>query len=141
MAFITDDDYTVLIREEIKNILLENYSVTRLKTAENMGVAQVKKRLAGRYDVDKIFSAEGDQRDSYIVMITLDCALYHLYTATVPNKIPTIRAERYQDALDWLKSVARGEENTDLPVLEDETGNQLLGIKITSKYPPSNNRW
>lgn len=141
MAFITEDDYTVLIRDEIKNILLENYSVTKLKTAENMGISQVKKRLAGRYDVDKIFSAEGDQRDSYIVMITLDCALYHLYTATVPNKIPTIRAERYQDALDWLKSVARGEENTDLPVLEDETGNQLLGIKITSKYPPSNNRW
>ncbi|ROI02883.1 DUF1320 domain-containing protein [Kaistella haifensis] len=141
MPFITEDDYTVLIRSEIKNILLENYSDTKLKTAENMGIAQVKKRLAGRYDVDKIFSAEGDQRDSYIVMITLDCALYHLYTATVPNKIPTIRAERYQDALDWLKSVARGEENTDLPVLEDETGNQLLGITITSKYPPSNNRW
>lgn len=141
MAFITEDDYTVLIRDEIKNILLENYSVTKLKTAENMGIAQVKKRLAGRYDVEKIFSAEGDARDSYIVMITLDCALYHLYTATVPNKIPTIRAERYQDALDWLKSVARGEENTDLPVLEDETGNQLLGITITSKYPPSNNRW
>ncbi len=141
MAFITEDDYTVLIRDEIKNILLENYSVTKLKTAENMGISQVKKRLAGRYDVDKIFSAVGDERDSYIVMITLDCALYHLYTATVPNKIPTIRAERYQDALDWLKSVARGEENTDLPVLEDETGNQLLGIKITSKYPPNNNRW
>lgn len=141
MAFITEDDYTVLIRDEIKNILLENYSVTKLKTAENMGIAQVKKRLAGRYDINKIFSAVGDNRDSYIVMITLDCALYHLYTATVPNKIPTIRAERYQDALDWLKSVARGEETTDLPLLEDESGNNLLGIKITSKYPPSNNRW
>lgn len=141
MAFINQDDYTVLIRDEIKDILLENYSETKLKTAENMGVAQVRKRLAGRYDVAKIFGATGDARDSYIVMIVLDCALYHLYTATVPNKIPAIRAERYQDALDWLKSVARGEETTDLPVLEDESGNQMLGIKITSKYPPSNNRW
>ena len=52
MAFITEDDYTVLIRDEIKNILLENYSVTKLKTSENMGISQVKKRLAGRYDVD-----------------------------------------------------------------------------------------
>ena len=106
-----------------------------------MGIAQVKKRLAGRYDVAKIFSATGDDRDSYIVMIKIDCALYYLYTATVPNKIPTIRAERYQDALDWLKSVARGEEDTDLPPIIDEEGNELLGIKITSKYPPSNNRW
>lgn len=141
MPFITEDDYTVLIRTEIKDILLENYSDTKLKTAENMGIAQVKKRLAGRYDVAKIFSQVGDDRDSYIVMIALDCALYHLYTATVPNKIPTIRSERYQDALDWLKSVARGEEDTDLPVLIDEEGNGMIGIKITSKYPPSNNRW
>ena len=141
MPFITEDDYTVLIRTEIKDILLENYSDTKLKTAENMGIAQVKKRLAGRYDVAKIFSQVGDDRDSYIVMIALDCALYHLYTATVPNKIPTIRSERYQDALDWLKSVARGEEDTDLPVLIDEEGNGMIGIKITSKYPPSNNKW
>lgn len=141
MPFITANDYTVLIRDEIKNILLENYSDTKLKTAENMGISQVRKRLAGRYDVDKIFSAVADERDSYIVMITIDCALYHLYTATVPNKIPTIRAERYQDALDWLKSVARGEEDTDLPKIKDETGNDLNGIRITSKYPPSNQRW
>lgn len=141
MPFITEEDYTVLIRDEIKDILLENYSETKLRTAENMGIAQVKKRLAGRYNISKIFSQIGDDRDSYIVMITLDCALYHLYTATVPNKIPTIRAERYQDALDWLKGVARGEETTDLPLIEDESGNELMGIKITSKYPPSNNRW
>lgn len=141
MPFITEDDYSVLIRNEIKNILLENYSPGKLKTAENMGIAQVKKRLAGRYDISKIFSAVGDERDSYIVMITLDCALYHLYTATVPNKIPTIRAERYQDALDWLKSVAKGEEETDLPKIKDDSGNDLNGIIINSKYPPSNQRW
>ncbi len=141
MGFITEDDYTVLIRNEIKDILLENYTESKLKTAESMGIAQVKKRLAGRYDVAKIFGAEGENRDSYIVMIVLDCALYHLYTATVPNKIPQIRAERYQDALDWLKSVAKGEETADLPLLEDASGNNLLGIKITSKYPPTNNRW
>ena len=141
MAFITDNDYTLLIRNEIKAILLENYSVTKLKTAENMGIAQVKKRLAGRYDVAAIFGAVDDDRDSYIVMITLDCALYHLYTATVPNKIPAIRAERYQDALDWLKSVARGEEDTDLPKIKDDSGNDLNGIIIKSKYEPSNNKW
>lgn len=141
MGFITDSDYTVLIRDEIKNILLENYSEAKLKTAESMGISQVKKRLAGRYDVAKIFGATGDERDSYVVMIVLDCTLYHLYTATAPNKMPTIRAERYQDALDWLKSVAKGEETADLPLLEDENGNNLLGIKINSKYPPSNNKW
>lgn len=141
MAFITEDDYTVLIRTEIKDILLENYSQTKLKTAENMGIAQVKKRLAGRYDINKIFTQTGDDRDSYIVMITLDCALYHLYTATAPNKIPAIRSERYQDALDWLRSVAKGEETTDLPLLQDDNGSDRLGLKITSRYPPSNNRW
>jgi phage gp36-like protein len=141
MAFITSADYSVLIRNEIKDILLENYTENRLHDAEKMGISQVRKRLAGRYDVAKIFSEEGEKRDAYVVMIVLDCTLYHLYTATVPNKMPTIRSERYQDALDWLKSVAKGEEDTDLPKIQDEDGNNLDGIKISSKYLPNNNRW
>lgn len=138
--FITDDDYSVLVRTEIKDILLENYSDTKIRAAEQMAIHQVKNYLSGKYDVQLIFSKTGDDRNSHLVMITLDCALYHLYTP-FPRKMPEIRAQRYQDAIDWLKLAAGGKNTADLPPIKDESGNNLIGIKITSKYPPENNRW
>ena len=78
MAFITDDDYSVLVRSEIKDVLLENYSETKLRSAEQMAIAQVRNYLSGKYDTNKIFTAVNDERNSHIVMIVLDCALYHL---------------------------------------------------------------
>lgn len=141
MAFLTENDYSVLVRTEIKDILLENYSDTKLKSAEQMATSQVKNYLSGRYDTTKIFSATDDDRNSHIVMIVLDCALYHLYTSTVPKRMPDIRSQRYQDAIDWLKLVATGDAKADLPIKTDGNGNELQGIKISSKYPKSNQRW
>ena len=141
MAFLTDDDYSVLVRTEIKDILLENYSETKLSSAEQMAVNQVKNYLAGKYNVKKIFEAEAEERNSHIVMIVIDCTLYHLYSGTVPKRMPEIRSQRYQDALDWLKLISTGEASADLPIKSDEEGNQLGSIKFSSKYPVSDNRW
>lgn len=138
--FITDDDYSVLVRTEIKDILLEDYSDTKLRSAEQMAIHQVKNYLSGKYDVQLIFSKDGADRNSHIVMITLDCALYHLYTP-FPRKMPEIRAQRYQDAIDWLKLAASGKSTADLPPIKDDSGNNMIGVKITSKYPQENNRW
>lgn len=141
MAFLTEDDYSVLVRTEVKDILLDNYTDTKLKSAEQMAIHQVKNYLAGRYNVDLIFSAEGENRNSHIVMIVLDCTLYHLYTSTVPKRMPEIRSLRYQDAIDWLKLAATGDAAADLPPATDEDGNTLQGIRISSRYPITNNKW
>ena len=142
MGFIVSSDYETLIRNEIKGILLENYSETKLKGAEDMAIAQVKNYLSGKYDVQAIFEAEGSQRNGHIIMIVIDCALYHLYTSTVPDKMPESRANRYQDAIDWLKAEKSSTDaSADLPKKKGEDGTTLQGIKITSKYKASNNRW
>lgn len=141
MAFLTEDDYTVLVRNEIKNILLENYTEDKLRAAEQMAIAQVKNYLSGKYDVAEIFEQEDENRNSHIVMIVIDCALYHLYTSTVPKRMPEIRSLRYQDAIDWLKLVAKGEATADLPGNKDDDGNELEGIKFSSKYKSNNQRW
>ena len=86
--FLTTEDYTALIRNEIKDILLENYSEAKLRVAQQMAIDQVKNYLSGRYDVAEIFSKEGTERNAHIVMLTLDCTLYHLYTSTVPKRMP-----------------------------------------------------
>ena len=139
--FLTTEDYTALIRNEIKDILLENYSEVKLHIAQQMAIDQVKNYLSGRYDVAEIFSKEGTERNAHIVMLTLDCTLYHLYTSTVPKRMPEIRSVRYQDAIDWLKAVGSGEISANLPLIKSQDGQQLLGIKIQSKYAPSSNKW
>lgn len=139
--FITEDDYTALLRNEIKGILLENYTDEKLSAAEQMAIMQVKNYLSGRYDVAQIFNATGAGRNSHIVMIVIDCTLYHLYTSVIPDRMPEIRSQRYQDAIDWLKMIANGDAIADLPKKTDEQGNKLSGFKISSKYPPTNHRW
>lgn len=149
--FLKDDDYQVLIRTEIKNILLENYSETKLLSAELMAISQIKNYLSGRYDVAAIFAPmqppEGnepaaDTRHAFIVMICIDCTLYHLYSSIAPNKIPTHRSERYNDALEWLKMAAKGQATGDLPRITDtETGEVMPEFRISSRYAPNNNRW
>lgn len=139
--FLKDSDYTVLIRNEIKSILLDESSNTKLLSAEQMAVAQIRNYLAGRYQVDEIFGKEGDERNHFIVMIAMDCTLYHLYTSQAPNKIPALRAERYQDALNWLRDMLKGDATADLPLLKDDDGNIKDGIRVGSRYKPSDNKW
>ncbi|WP_413534062.1 phage protein Gp36 family protein [Empedobacter brevis] len=141
MSFITDEDYSVLIRKEIKTVLLENYSETKLKGAEQMAIDQIKNYISGFYDTVKIFSAQGTERNSFIVMITIDCALYHLYTSLAPNHIPKHRTDRYADALEWLKGIAGGKK-ADLPrIVDEQTGKPKSTIRIVSKHRQENNKW
>ena len=150
--FLKDSDYAVLIRTEIKNILLENYTETKLLSAEQMAISQIKNYLAGRYDVGLIFTpllppAEGegeqlDSRNAYIVMITIDCALYHLYSSLAPNKIPEHRSNRYQDVMEWLKMMAEGKGSADLPLLVDETTGEVKdNFRLSSKRTFTDNKW
>ena len=141
MPFITDEDYTVLIRDEIKDILLEEYSDSKLRISEQFAISQIENYLNGRYDTDLIFEAEGIERNSHIVMLTIDCVLYHLYTSNQSKQMPSIRANRYQDAIDWLKMVGTGQATAKLPKIKNESGEELQGIKITSKYSATNQRW
>lgn len=144
--FLKDSDYAVLIRTEIKNILLENYNETKLLSAEEMAIAQIKNYLAGRYDVNLIFTpsidGEDDNRNAFVVMIVIDCALYHLYCSIAPNKIPEHRSNRYQDALDWLKSMLETNKKADLPMLKDETTGEVKdSLRISSNNTFTNNKW
>lgn len=81
--FIKDNDYAVLIRTEIKNILLENYSETKLLSAEQMAISQIKNYLAGRYDVGLIFKpllepAEVENPDLLIDTRNALCMIWQL---------------------------------------------------------------
>ena len=137
--FINDEDYEVQVRQEIKALLEGSDDTPVISMAERMAIDQIKSYIGGRYDVQTIFAQEGEQRDHFIVMITIDIALYHLWSKRAPRKIPEFRAQRYQDAIDWLKAVGEGTMATDLPQLpaDEYTGD----VVIQSNYKPNQNKY
>ena len=137
--FIEESDYEVQVRQEIMSILDPSAANSAIEMAEHMAIDQIKSYLSGRYDVDAIFSATGEERNHFLLMIAIDIALYHLWSKRAPRKIPELRAQRYQDAIDWLKAVGEGTMTTDLPQLQ---GDDFFGsFNISSKYKPNDNKF
>lgn len=50
---------------------------------------------------------EGDPRDALIVEFMLDLTLYRIHARIAPNQIPETRIQRRDDAIDFLKRVAK----------------------------------
>ena len=140
--FLTDDDYAVQIRTEISKIIDSTTNSVKLIASEQMAIDQIKNHIAGRYDCDKIFTPADttDTRDKFIVMIVIDLALYHLWTKEAPNNIPKTRELRYNDALEWLKEVQKG-QSCNLPKLQDDSGVDMIDVRIWSDRTPENNMY
>ena len=137
MAFITDTDYDVQTRQEILAILDNTDLHSKMRAAEKMAEDQIRNYIGGFYDMYSVFNKIGDERDQYIVMITIDSALYHLWSQKAPRKISEFRSQRYQDALDWLKIVAGGGKCS-LPPLPGEV---FASDIIIQSRPLNNNKY
>jgi phage gp36-like protein len=137
--FITDDDYTVQAKQEVLTLLDPTEQRSALRQAEKYAIAEITKRIGGRYNMSDVFSKTDDERDMYIVMIVIDIALYHLYSQKAPRNTPKYRDTRYHDALDWLISVGSGETPTDLPTFPEEI--YKGEVRIFSLYKPNDNKY
>lgn len=141
--FLRNEDYDDQIRGEIRTLLDKTEDNRLTLQAEKKAIAQMKKYLSSRYDVERIFqvpaAGEPDTRDEFIVMLLIDIVLYHLWSKERGRDIPKVRNDRYQDALDWMKSVGNGEEISDLPArqAEEVTG----GVQIYSLHTPNDNKY
>lgn len=139
MQFISIEDFDVQAKDEVLRLFDATANYTVVEKAINMSIAQIKKYISGRYDVSAIFSAEADERDSFMIMIVIDLAMYHLWSKKAPRQIPEYRVKRYDDALDWIKDVGQGDIPSDLPAIADE--NYTGEIIIKSKYKPNDYKY
>jgi len=147
--FLLQSDYAMQIRTEILRLLTAQtdfYQNAKLVRAEQTAIAQIKNRIGKRYDCSQIFAAttEGaeDTRDQWIVTITIDITLYHLYSQTGSKDVPEHRSQRYQDAIDWLKDVGNGNTPCDLPaIIDPDTEEAVSDVRIWSQNPPNNHKW
>jgi phage gp36-like protein len=150
MRFILESDYSMQIKEEIIKLITSPtawYLSPKLMRAEQTAIAQIRNYIAKRYDCDVIFTPVDlqeqnavDTRDQFIVTMTIDIVLYHLYSQTGLRDIPQHRQQRYQDTLDWLKEVGGGNLIADLPQQISEDGS-VFGNFIINSREQSNQKY
>jgi hypothetical protein len=92
----------------------------------------------------------GDNRNQQIVLFLIDITLYHLHSRINPRNIPDLRKERYNGngpndsggAIGWLKAVAHGNVQADLPVYTPQQGLSMrYGNSATFDGPSTNMMW
>ncbi len=139
--FIEEADYQMQIKDEIIRLLtdVDFYNSPKLIRSELTASSQMRNWIGKRYDLDQVFNSE--KRDEFIVTMLIDIGLYHLYSQTGARDIPKHRADRYQDAIDWLKEVGKGTVTADLPELENPDGQMYSEARIWSARPPENHKY
>ena len=131
MAFLNETDYGVQIRTEILSTVK---NTDALPKAELMAQAEMESFLNARFDVANIFNKMDAERNPIILMYLIDIVLYHLHSNISPRNIPELRGIRYEAAIDWLKMVASGKINPDLPILPEDNADYFISLGGNTKY-------
>jgi phage gp36-like protein len=56
-----------------------------------------------------------DPRNPLLVLYLIDLTLYHIHSRQAGVKVPQLRMDRYDMAIDWLKAARAGKMSTGLP--------------------------
>lgn len=130
--FLTRDDYVVVGDSALK-VLQQSSDENRTK-AEGFAREEISGYLRSRYDVGKVFSAIGDDRNESIVMYMCDIALYHM-VSWLPSRMGfELRETRYKRAMEWLKDVQAGKTSPDIPTITGPDGEEDYNNPI--RYNP-----
>ena len=75
------------------------------------------------YDRDTIFAQEDSARNVLLLTFVKDIAIWHLINLCNAGTDRTLRQDRYERAISWLKGVMKGDITPDLPKLETSSDN------------------
>jgi phage gp36-like protein len=136
--FLNLEDYIVVSAEALK--VMQQCKPENRERAEKTAIEEISGYIRERYDLVKIFSSTGEERNALIVMYACDIALYHL-GASVPGRGgQEIREYRYERAVKWLEGVQKGAIMPGLPTLTGENGEEDVnnpikyGLGIKNNY-------
>ena len=122
MAFLTKDDLKSGIRDYNLNAITDNDD-TIAQRAIDAGIEEVSSSLVAndkkewyegqfRYDVDAIFSAEGDERNQLMVTNTVTVTLWHLVGLCNTGMDYKDLQDRYDRAIKYIRDLASGKNNS-----------------------------
>lgn len=121
MIYLTKDD---LITDAFEKLIDEssNDKAGVLDAQEKRAVEYVKSMIAGRYDVNTIFTTP--IRNEVLVSIISRITLYNIIRRNAARKVPTDYVEDYNKAIEQLEKISSGRiQLDDLPPAVDENGN------------------
>ena len=114
-----EEIFTHLYPEQVLAVSGED---ERLLTMALQGAMVETKGYLHKYDIEKIFSASGDERDPLLLIFVKDIAVWHYMNIANPNIDFSVREKRYYAAVAWLKGVQKGDIVPDFPVPTGEDG-------------------
>ena len=119
--FLQDSDYRVVCDADELDVLMQGDPEIR-RRAERVAMEEVASYLRARYDTDKAFAAEGDDRNAMLVQVTVNIALYYLAHWLPQSLALEGRQDLYDNAIDWLGRISKGTAMADLPTYTGENG-------------------
>lgn len=81
-------------------------------------VKRVRRMLSGRYDVDSIFTAKGEERDAELLEICKNIALWFLVRRFNVDILYNRVKETYDRDMEYLEELKNGDIPSDLPLRE-----------------------
>lgn len=136
--FINPEDYDASIHQEILDALIRSDQQI-LEICEDQAIEEMRSYICSRYDCNKIFSAQGEQRNQLLLMMLKDIALYHVFSIHNPANMSQIRVDRYERACQWMKDIQKGNVSVEgLPLLEQEQYNSSSSIQTRSNKKRTN---
>jgi phage gp36-like protein len=123
MIFLEETDFdTVIDSDRLLEVTEGNDTI--LDTLELMAMGEMTGYLNVRFDPTKCFDT-APARIPIIVQTMVDIVLYHAHARIMPDNIPTLRVDRYKNAITWCEKVADGFINPVLPIKEDDPTSPL----------------
>jgi len=130
--FINPEDYDASIHQEILDAVIRSDRQI-VEICEDRAIAEMRGYLSARYDCDRVFSAEGKERNQLVLMMALDIAIYHIFSIHNPRNMSQIRIDRYERAVKWLNGVRSGDIAVDgLPEAEQEAKDAASQFRMRS---------
>lgn len=137
--FLQAEDYKVVCDERELDVMTQSDQGTRQR-AERVAIEEAASYLRARYDTDKAFAAEGDDRNDMLVQVTANIALYYMAHWLPQGLALDGRQELYDAAIAWLNKVSKGGAMPNLPTYtgadgETDTSNPMrYGSMAANKY-------
>ena len=110
MPFIAKADFPQSVHDDILNALTKGDDSKITRNCEST-IDEMKAYLNGRYDVDAIFDATGNDRNRFLLRIALSITLYFIYKIHNPRKLPEEIQTDYEKAMSDLEKIRDGELN------------------------------
>lgn len=103
-----------------------------VEQAIDAAIEEARSYLAQRYDVAKIFSAEGKRRNAMVLENVKVIVIWRIITICNAETIYDMWKDRYDRVVDYFKNVAKGLITPALPPITDQQGNVSLQAKFGS---------